>query len=628
MSRQSEKSNAKPQGTPVPAQIREAQRKSKGKDEVFTDDEVKVLEQELIDTYIRSGDRPFKILFKMYKKYTKEILISLFFYFVKTLPVIALPIITAKFINIVTHPTPDFSKRLVIYIGVMTALFFLNIPTHMLHIKYHSIVSRKVEAGLRGAMVRKLQQLSITFHKEMQSGRIQSKLMRDVETIHELSTHLFTTIPGIIINMITALAVVLYSNLTVFVFFLLCIPCAVATVRAFRRPIGSTNRTFRKNMENTSANLMDMVEMTPITRAHALENKEVSKMTSILNRLANTGFKLDMVTALFGSISWVMFQLFQFLCLLFSGYMVFKGEIPVGDISLYQQYFTMLTGQVSSIIGLLPILTKGFEAISSVGEILSSMDVEENSGKLKLTDFRGDYEFKDVYFSYEDDQPLLRGMNLKVNAGETVAFVGESGSGKTTLLNLIIGFNLPKSGSITVDGHDITGIDLHDYRKHISIVPQNSVLFTGTIRENITYGLKNVTDEKLYAALDAARLTEFISSLPNGVDTQLEEHGANLSGGQRQRLSIARAIIRNPDVIILDEATSALDSVSERQIQDAINNLSQGHTTFIVAHRLSTIKNADKIAVIKQGMCVETGTFAELMEKKGEFYKLRTLQEV
>ena len=452
--------------------------------------------------------------------------------------------------------------------------------------------------------------------------------MRDVETIHELSTHLFTTIPGIIINVTTALCVVLASNLTVFAFFLLCIPCAVATVRAFRRPIGSSNRSFRKNMENTSANLMDMVEMTPITRAHALENKEVNKMTSILNTLANTGFKLDMVTALFGSISWVMFQLFQFLCLLFSAFMVYNGKILVGDISLYQQYFTMLTGQVSSIIGLLPILTKGFESISSVGEILSSMDIEDNNGKIKLTDLKGDYEFKDVYFSYEDDQPLLRGMNLKVNAGETVAFVGESGSGKTTLLNLIIGFNLPKSGTLTVDGHDITDIDLHAYRRHISIVPQNSVLFTGTIRENITYGLKNITDEKLYAALEAARLTEFINSLPQGVDTPLEEHGANLSGGQRQRLSIARAIIRNPEVIILDEATSALDSVSERQIQDAINNLSAGHTTFIVAHRLSTIKNADKIAVIKEGKCVEMGTFDELMEKKGEFYKLRTLQAV
>ncbi len=614
--------------SPIPAETKAEHRKKSGNNEVFTDEEVKQLEKELIDTYIRSGDRPLKILLKMYKKYVPEILLSLLFYFIKTLPVMALPIVTAGIINLVTKPTPDFFKRLTIYIVVMTFLFVLNIPTHMLHIKYHSMVSRKVEAGLRGAMVRKLQQLSITFHKEMQSGRIQSKLMRDVETIHELSTHLFTTIPGIVINMITALVVVLASNLTVFCFFLLCIPCAVATVRAFRRPIGSSNRSFRKNMENTSANLMDMVEMTPITRAHALENKEVNKMTSILNTLANTGFKLDMVTALFGSISWVIFQLFQFLCLLFSAYMVYKGNIEVGDISLYQQYFTMLTGQVSSIIGLLPVLTKGFESISSVGEILSSMDIEDNNGKLKLSELKGNYEFKDVYFSYEDDQPLLRGMDLSVKAGETVAFVGESGSGKTTLLNLIIGFNLPLSGSLTVDGHEITDIDLHAYRRHISIVPQNSVLFTGTIRENITYGLKNVTEERLRAALEAARLTEFIDSLPQGVDTPLEEHGANLSGGQRQRLSIARAIIRNPEVIILDEATSALDSVSERQIQDAINNLTAEHTTFIVAHRLSTIKNADKIAVIKDGRCVEMGTFDELMEKKGEFYNLRTLQAV
>ena len=597
-------------------------------EEVFTDEEVKILEKELIETYIRSSDSPVKTLFKMYKKYIPEIILSLIFYFLKTLPVMVLPIITAEIINLVTKPPEDFIKPLIIYIVIMALLFLLNIPTHMLHIKFHSIVSRKVEAGLRGAMVRKLQHLSITFHKEMQSGRIQSKLMRDVETIHELSTHLFTTIPGIIINMVTALIVVLTTNLTVFGFFVLCIPCAVITVRAFRRPIGDSNRKFRRNMENTSANLMDMVEMTPITRAHALENREVNKMTSILNTLANTGFKLDMVTALFGSISWVIFQLFQFFCLVFSACMAYAGNIGVGDISLYQQYFTMLTGQVSSIIGLMPIITKGFESISSVGEILASMDVEDNTGKIKMTDLKGDYEFKDVYFSYEDDQPLLQGRNMKINAGETVAFVGESGSGKTTLLNLIIGFNLPNSGELTVDGHDIRDIDLHSYRKHISIVPQNSVLFTGTIRENITYGRPKVTDEELNTALEAARLTDFINSLPKGVDTPLEEHGANLSGGQRQRLSIARAIIRNPQVIILDEATSALDSVSERQIQDAINNLTQDRTTFIVAHRLSTIKNADKIAVIKNGKCVEMGTFDDLMEKQGEFYKLRTLQQI
>ncbi|MGN1452174.1 MAG: ATP-binding cassette domain-containing protein, partial [Eubacteriales bacterium] len=184
------------------------------------------------------------------------------------------------------------------------------------------------------------------------------------------------------------------------------------------------------------------------------------------------------------------------------------------------------------------------------------------------------------------------------------------------------------AGTLLVDGHDITGIDLHSYREHISTVPQNSVLFTGTIRENVTYGLSDVTEARLRTALEAARLTELVDSLPNGVDTQLEEHGANLSGGQRQRLSIARALIRDPDVILLDEATSALDSVSERQIQDAINNLTRGRTTFIVAHRLSTIKNADIIAVIKDGVCVESGNFDELMELKGEFYHLRTLQQI
>ena len=177
-----------------------------------------------------------------------------------------------------------------------------------------------------------------------------------------------------------------------------------------------------------------------------------------------------------------------------------------------------------------------------------------------------------------------------------------------------------------VDGKDIKDIDLHSYRSHIAIVPQNSVLFTGTIRENITYGLENATAEDIARAVEAARLTDFINSLPDGIDTMLTEHGANLSGGQRQRISIARAIIRNPSVIIFDEATSALDSVSEREIQNAIDNLTENRTTFIVAHRLSTICNADRIAVLKGGVCVEIGSYDELMAKKGLFYQMQTVQ--
>ncbi len=568
----------------------------------------------------------------MYRRYPLQLLLSVLFYVIATLPHITIPIVTANLINVVVDvaegKTFDYLTPIIINISVLVVLLLLNIPTNMIRVSLQSVVMRKVEVGLRGALVRKLQQLSISFHKEMQSGRIQSKLMRDVETVQMLSSQLFTTIPQVVLNMITALVVVITRNLTIFAFFIMCIPAATLTMRAFRNPISKNNREFRKGMEQTSANLMDMVEMTQITRAHALENREVHKMTTLLNKVANTGFHLDVIQALFGACSWVIFQLFQLLCLVFSVYLAIKGSIEIGDISMYQSYFSTLTSQVSTLIGLMPIITKGFESISSIGEILGASDIEDNRGKLEMPNLKGEYEFKDVYFSYEDDQPLLRGLNLSVKEGETLAIVGESGSGKSTILNLVLGFNLPKKGEVLVDGEDITKINLHSYRKSLAVVPQNSVMFTGTIRENITYGMQNVDEEKLKTVLDAALLTDFINSLPQGIDTPLEEHGANLSGGQRQRLSIARALIRDPKVIIFDEATSALDSVSEKEIQKAINNLSKDRTTFIVAHRLSTIRDADRIAVIKNGVCAEIGTFEELMEKKGEFYKMQTLQTV
>ena len=599
---------------------------------VFTDEEAKILEKDFIEAYSGNSKSTLKILLIMYRRYPLQLLLSVLFYVIATLPHITIPIVTANLINVVVDvaegKTFDYLTPIIINISVLVVLLLLNIPTNMIRVSLQSVVMRKVEVGLRGALVRKLQQLSISFHKEMQSGRIQSKLMRDVETVQMLSSQLFTTIPQVVLNMITALVVVITRNLTIFAFFIMCIPAATLTMRAFRNPISKNNREFRKGMEQTSANLMDMVEMTQITRAHALENREVHKMTTLLNKVANTGFHLDVIQALFGACSWVIFQLFQLLCLVFSVYLAIKGSIEIGDISMYQSYFSTLTSQVSTLIGLMPIITKGFESISSIGEILGASDIEDNRGKLEMPNLKGEYEFKDVYFSYEDDQPLLRGLNLSVKEGETLAIVGESGSGKSTILNLVLGFNLPKQGEVLVDGEDITKINLHSYRKSLAVVPQNSVMFTGTIRENITYGMQNVDEEKLKTVLDAALLTDFINSLPQGIDTPLEEHGANLSGGQRQRLSIARALIRDPKVIIFDEATSALDSVSEKEIQKAINNLSKDRTTFIVAHRLSTIRDADRIAVIKNGVCAEIGTFEELMEKKGEFYKMQTLQTV
>jgi ATP-binding cassette subfamily B protein len=377
-------------------------------------------------------------------------------------------------------------------------------------------------------------------------------------------------------------------------------------------------------MEDTSASLMDMVEMAQITRAHALEDTEIKKMTHNLGKVANTGYSLDLYQSILVAAQWMTFTIFQFLCLIFSAYMAYSGNILVGDISLYQSYFATLTGYVSSFVALIPLMSKGIESVYSISEILSSTSIENNDGKMQLESLRGEYEFRDVCFGYSEESPLIKGFNLHIKHGETIAIVGESGSGKSTLLNLIIGFNTVRSGEVLIDGVNINDIDLHSYRRHIAIVPQNSVLFTGTIRENITYGIPDATDKKIATAIEAANLSSFISTLPDGVDTMLTEHGANLSGGQRQRLSIARAIIRGADVIILDEATSALDNVSEREIQNAISNLAKGRTTFIVAHRLSTIKNADRIAVLKNGVCVEIGSYDELMEKRGEFYAMQT----
>lgn len=592
----------------------------------FTDEELEKLEEEFIATYVRSEVKPLKMLLKIYRRYWKELLTALFFYIIKHSPVILLPIVTSYIINFVAYPGDYSLPLLITLVCIMTVLIILNIPMNTLYTKCYCQVMRKVEAGLRGAMVRKLQQLSISFHKEMQSGRIQSKLMRDVETVHTLSAQLFVTIPALLLNAGSALIIVVSKNLTVFTFFLLCIPTSIVLARFFRAKMASTNKDYRVNMENTSAKLMDMVVMTEITRAHALEDKEVKKLSLSLKDVANSGLRVDVTQSMFGACSWAVSQIFQLGCLIFSSLLAFKGLIQVGDISLYQSYFTSITGQISSFLALLPIITKGLDSVSSIGEILSATDIEDNTNKVELPELRGEYEFKDVSFSYDADQRLLNGLSLKVKAGETIAFVGESGCGKTTTLNLVLGFYLATGGEVTVDGKDIKSIDLHSYRSHIAIVPQNSVLFTGTIRENITYGVENVSAKDLAAAIDAARLTDFINSLPDGIDTMLTEHGANLSGGQRQRISIARAIIRKPSVIIFDEATSALDSVSEREIQKAIDNLTANRTTFIVAHRLSTIRNADRIAVLKNGKCEEIGSYEELMEKKGLFYRMQTMQ--
>ena len=585
------------------------------------------VESWFIECYKKYKGHPLRILVGLYKGNYNKFFLAIIFFFIKHSPVWVLPIITANIINNITSGASETYSNILIESLIMVILIGINIPTNYMYTRYKSLATRYAETGLRKALVRKLQQLSISYHKETQSGRLQSKIMRDVEAVETLSTQMFLSILNIVLNIGIALAVTISKSIMVFIFFLLTTPIAALTMVFFRNVMRERNNEFRREMEETSAKVMEMVELIPVTRAHALEEEEVHKMSGQLFAVAEKGYKLDVIQSLFGSVGWAIFQVFQVVCLAFTGVLALKSVIQPGDITLYQSYFATIVAQVSSLMSLIPTIAKGVESVNSIGEVLLEEDIEKNEGKEVLDDVKGEFEFNDVYLKYsEDGRNVLNGLNLKVKQGETIALVGESGAGKSTILNLVIGFNFANSGQVLLDGKDLSKIDLRSYRKHLAVVPQTSILFSGTIRDNITYGIDNVDDKMLDEVVKAANLTDLIDSLPEGLDTMVGEHGGKLSGGQRQRISIARALIRNPEVIVLDEATSALDSISEKLIQDSLNNLTAGRTTFIVAHRLSTIKDADKIAVIADGKCVEYGTFDELMALKGEFYQMKVIQ--
>lgn len=574
------------------------------------------------------GEHPIRTLAYLFRADRRRLAAAVGVFTVKHSPIWLLPLITASIIDTVVQHGPI--GDLWLSTGIILLILLVNYPLHVLYVRllYGSV--RRMGTSLRSALCTRMQQLSIGYHSRVSAGVLQAKVVRDVETVEQMVQQTAETGLGAGTVLIGGLVIIGIRTPEFLPVFLVVVPAAALVVARLRARLRTHNERFRHEVETLSSRVTEMTRLIPVTRAHGLERKALRRMDGTLHRLLTSGNRLDLVNGRFGSLAWVVLNVVGVLVLAGAALVSYYGVwgVTPGDVVMLSAFLTTLTNSTTTLAGLAPVITKGLESVRSVGEVLQAPELEDNAGKSEVGEVRGAVDFQQVGHVYgESERPAVHDFTLSVRPGETVALVGASGAGKSTVLNLVIGFIRPTSGRLLLDGTDMNDLDLRTYRRFVSVVPQESILFDGTIRENVAYGMEDEADEEaVRAALRDANALEFVDRLPQGLDTVVGERGARLSGGQRQRLAIARALIRDPRVLVLDEATSALDTRSEALVQEALARLLHGRTTFVVAHRLSTVRGADRIVVLGDGRIQEIGTHEELLLRGGAYTALHSGQ--
>ena len=491
----------------------------------------------------------------------------------------------------------------------------------------NNLLGQNITRLMRKRVYNHLLTMENQFFENEHVGRIVSRVMGDVDAVEHLITGGVEQLIVSAMTLIGIAAILFRINWQLALFSLIPIPFLVLVMTGFGSKVRLVYRSVREKAAEVTGKLDDSVAGITVVKSFAREPEEQSWFARQLDEY----FKMNMEA----TVLWVSyFPMISFITgigsvmiLWLGGQQIIGGVLTIGELVAFNSYLGQFYSPVMQISRLSVQLQRSLASVDRVFELIDrEPKIKDAPNAQEKSHIEGRIEFRNVHFSYEPGQPVLHGISFVANPGEMIALVGPSGSGKSTITNLIPRFYDVDQGSILVDGLDVRQWKLASLRSHIGMVLQDTFLFNGTARENLRYGRLDATDEEIIEAAKAARIHEFLASLPQGYDTQLGERGVKLSGGQRQRLSIARTILKDPKILILDEATSSVDSEVESLIQEALEELMKNRTTIVIAHRLSTIKNADRIIAIKDGRIVEEGSHDELMAKKGLYAYLYELQ--
>jgi ATP-binding cassette, subfamily B, bacterial len=480
---------------------------------------------------------------------------------------------------------------------------------------------------MRQELFEHVQKQSFRFFDNTKTGHIMSRITNDLFDLGELAHHGPEDVFIAVMTFIGAFWIMLTINVKLALVAVLILPLLALLVVVCNLKMNKAWSHMYTNIADVNARVEDSVSGSRVVQSFTNEDFEIARFRTNNHKYRNAKLVGYRVMSFSLSGIYMMTRLITIIVLVYGAWLSFTGQLSYGELVGFVLYVNVLFKPIDKISAIMELYPKGMAGFKRFMEIIDSEPgVKDTDDAIEVASLSGDIVFKDVSFSYDQQKSVLEDINLDIRAGETIAFVGPSGAGKTTICSLIPRFYDVSNGSITIDGFDIRNMTKKSLRSQIGIVQQDVFLFTGTIRENIAYGKRNATDEEIVKAAKSAHLEKFIESLPDGYETEIGERGLKLSGGQKQRLAIARMFLKNPPILILDEATSALDTETEMVIQEALNELAKNRTTLIIAHRLATIRNADRIIVVTEDGIAEEGGHDELIEQGGIFASLHRVQ--